>query len=198
MALRASTARPTPIQFGRETPYDFTTLDELFEAVYAPLHRRTVHVACGNGRVSIYLAQCGMQVLGIDPDRELLSSARERAIMAGVELDFMAGDPLLLPPLPEESFGLVVDFTLAASLADGLPREEHLRRLHRILMRKGVLLTSAPQPYRRNGKPTDRAFAFAGPFVSDITRAGFEVLFEGLRTTPPGEQRLVVHARKPG
>ncbi len=197
MATRTALTRPTPIQFGREEAYDFTCIDELFDAEYAPVHPRTIHLACGNGRTSIYLAQRGMQVLGIDPDRELLSAARERALMAGVELDFMAGEPVLLPPLPEESFGLAVDFTTGAGLTDGLVREEHFRRLYRILMRNGVLITSAPQPHRARTRAGEKTFAFAGPFVSDVTRAGFDVMFEGLRTTPPGEVRLVVHARKP-
>ena len=39
--------------------------------------------------------------------------------------------------------------------------------------------------------------AMSLPFVSDFTRAGFEVLMQGIRVTPNGERRLVVHAQKP-
>jgi SAM-dependent methyltransferase len=204
MAPKASATDIAPIRFGREEPYNFDCLAELFGKSYSPPTCRTIHFGCGKGRTTVYLAQRGHRVLGIDPDRELLSAARERAVLAGVELDLMAGDPLSLPPLPGECFGLAIDFWTACTLKDGMQREEYLRRIHGFLMRNGILLASAPAPKRRGvakRKRTSRrrpAFAFAGPFVSDITRAGFEVLFEGIREAPTGDQRLLVHARKPG
>ena len=195
MASRAS-ATGAPVRFGREEPYDFTCFDEFFEADYAPSRCRTIHLGCRDGRTTVHLARRGYQILGIDPDRELLAAARERSVMAGVELDLMAGDPLALPPLPEESFCLAVDLWTAGALPAGIAREDYLRRVLKLLMRNGVLVASAPAPIR-DRESGDEPFAFAGPFVSDFTRAGFEVIFEGIRATPPGERRLIVHARKP-
>ncbi len=145
----------------------------------------------------MFLARQGFQVLGIDPDRELLSAARERALMAGVELDLMAGDPLALPPLPEECYGLAVDLWTAGLLPDGFEREEYLRKIYRLLMRDGVLIASAPPPGRTRAVRRSGPFAFANPFVADFTRAGFEVLYEGIQKIPSGEVRQVVHAHKP-
>lgn len=196
MATKTSSTKPRPVTFGRETPYDYASIDELFDAPWAPSPGRAIYVACGNGRTAIYIAQRGMKVLGIDPDRDLLSAARERALLAGVELDLMAGDPLQLPSLPEESFALVVDLRTAARLPEGAAREEYLRTFHRMLMRNGIFLTATEAPPRRGARGRLGTFAFAGPFFSDLSRAGFEVLFEGVRKTPPGDRRLVVHARK--
>ena len=83
--------------------------------------------------------------------------------------------------------------------------QDYLRQILKLLMRNGILLASAPPPKRAAGpkrsrgklRSRGRTFAFAGPFVSDFTRAGFEVVFEGIRNDPRGEPRLVVHARKP-
>ena len=199
MSTRAAPARSTPVQFGRETPYCYDALDEFFEKDYAPEPCRAIHLGCGDGRTAVYIARMGFQVLGIDPDRDLLASARERAIMAELNIDLMGGDPLMLPPLPEESFGLAVDLWTAAEIPDGAERVDFLRSLHKLLRRDGVLISSAPAPKPRRGtkrkKTKARApFAFASPFISDFTRAGFRVVFEGVRQSPPGEPRLLVHA----
>ena len=196
MASKASPTRSSPAPFAREEPYNFEVLEEFFRAEYAPDPGRTILLGCGNGHNAVYLAKKGHRVLGIDADRDLLAAARERAILGGVEMDLMAGDPIALPPMPEEAFSLAVDFKTACALGDGPERENYLRQIHRLIMRNGVLVASAPAPKRR---PLARlsTFAFAGPFVSDITRAGFEVVFEGIRPASDGKPRLIVHGRKP-
>lgn len=196
MPSKATSTRSSPVQLGREEPHNFETLDEFLCAEYAPESGRTILLGCGRGHSAVYLARKGYRVLGIDADRDLLAAARERAILGGVEMDLMAGDPVALPPMPEEAFALAVDLYTACDLGDGAEREEYLRQIHRMIMRNGVLLASAPAPKRR-AKDRRSTFAFAGPFVSDFTRAGFEVLFEGIRTSTNGEARLVVHGRKP-
>jgi len=201
MSMKTAHAGLPPVQIGHETPCFYDSFDELLKAEYAPEPCRAIHLGCGDGRTAVYLARKGFQVLGIDPDRDLLASARERAVMADVSMDLMGGDPLELPPLPEESFGLAVDLWTAADLPDGLPRMEFLASLHRLLRRDGVLISSTAAPKPAKGPKKRRrpqTFAFSSPFVSDFTRAGFEVVFEGVRKSPPGELRRVVHARRIG
>ena len=98
--MSSRTAQATPISFGREQPYEFGSFDQFLETGYAPEPCRAIQLGCGDGRTAVYLARKGYQVLGIDADRDLLASARERAHMAKVSIDLMGGDPLLLPPLP--------------------------------------------------------------------------------------------------
>jgi SAM-dependent methyltransferase len=186
-------------RFGREEPYDYSCFDELLAAEYAPEPCRAILLGSGDGRTAVYLARQGYSVLGIDPDTDLLANARERATMADVSMDLMAGNPLELPPLPEESFGLAVDLQTAADLPDGLERMEFLVSLRKLLRRDGILFSSTPAPEPRKGeKGRDRrpTYAFSNAFVSDFTRAGFTVLFEAVRTSPPGDLRLMVHARR--
>lgn len=189
---------PTPtdreaVRFRYEEARDFSMLDELFEQDYAPAPCRAIHMGCGRGHVAVNLSQRGFRVVGIDPDRDLLASARERARMAEVELDLMAGDPLDLPPIPGESIGLNVDLNTAVTMADGLPREDFLRIVFRYMTRGGIVLAAGPLAE----EGPDESFAFGTPFVADFTRTGFEILMQGIRTLPEGERRLVVHARKP-
>jgi SAM-dependent methyltransferase len=196
MATKAPTSDSPAARARREDTYNFESLDGLLEAEYAPSPCRTILLGCGNGRTAVFLARQGFRVLGIDPDRDLLAAARERAVLAGVEIDLMGGDPLTLPPMPEEAFGLAVDFRTACSLEDGTDRETYLRQIFRLLMRNGVLVASAPPP-KRKPRSRGKTFAFAGPFVSDFTRAGFHVRFEGIRADTGGEPRLFVYAQKP-
>ena len=196
----ASNATPTDsesVRFRYEEACDFSCLDELFEQEYAPSACRAIHMGCGKGDVAVYLAQKGLRVMGIDQDRELLAAARERSRMGAVDLDLMAGDPLELPPIPEESIGLNVDFNTTISIADGLEREDFLQNVFRYLSRGGIVLAAGPAPRAGQVEDPDGTFAFGTPFVSDFTRAGFEILMQGIRTVPNGDRRLVVHARKP-
>ncbi|MEN8148509.1 MAG: class I SAM-dependent methyltransferase [Planctomycetota bacterium] len=191
------------VRLGHEAPYSFDCFDEFLATDYAPESCRAVLLGCRDGRTAIYLARKGFAVLGIDPDRELLSGARERAAMADVSLDLMAGEPLGLPPLPEESFGLIVDLWTAAELPDGLERMEFLASLRKLLRRDGILISSAPAPKPKPrpkegapGQDRHRTYAFSNAFVSDFTRAGFTVLFEAIRPSPPGDLRRLIHARR--
>ena len=63
------------------------TLDELVERSGA---REAHEVGCGEGEVSIRLAQRGIRMRGTDAFPEVLDEARRRASAAGVEIDFEA------------------------------------------------------------------------------------------------------------
>jgi 2-polyprenyl-3-methyl-5-hydroxy-6-metoxy-1,4-benzoquinol methylase len=63
------------------------SLDELVERSGA---REAHEVGCGEGEVSIRLAQRGIRVRGTDAFPRVLEEARRRAAAAGVEIDFEA------------------------------------------------------------------------------------------------------------
>jgi SAM-dependent methyltransferase len=62
-------------------------LDELIERAGA---REAHEVGCGEGELSIRLAQRGIRVRGTDAFPQVLEEARRRAVDAGVEVDFEA------------------------------------------------------------------------------------------------------------
>jgi SAM-dependent methyltransferase len=64
-------------------------------------------VACGAGQVAIPAARAGARVTGVDIATNSLAQARERAEVAGLEVDFDEGDAERLP-YDDASFDLVI------------------------------------------------------------------------------------------
>jgi SAM-dependent methyltransferase len=65
-----------------------------------------LELGVGTGRIAVPIALAGMRVVGVDSSEGMLEVARERAELAGVELDLRYGD-LRQPPV-EATFPLVI------------------------------------------------------------------------------------------
>lgn len=93
---------------------------------------RALDLGCGTGTSSIYLAQHGWQVTGVDFSPRAIELARDKARRASVELDLHVGDVSRLDFL-RNPFDLILDI----GCLHGLDREsrtryaEQLRRLTR-------------------------------------------------------------------
>ncbi len=61
---------------------------------------RLLDVPCGHGRHAVALAQRGYEVTGVDVSPEMLAAARARAVAAGAQVDWRAGDMRSLEGLP--------------------------------------------------------------------------------------------------
>lgn len=70
--------------------------------------RRALDLACGEGRNSIYLAQHGFEVNGVDISPRGLERARRRAAEAGVSVDFIEAD--LDQWRPQGVYHLILNF----------------------------------------------------------------------------------------
>jgi len=53
---------------------------------------RVLDLACGNGRLTLPIAQSGIQVMGVDSSASMLDVARSRASTAGLQVEFTHGD----------------------------------------------------------------------------------------------------------
>ena len=51
-----------------------------------------VELGVGTGRIAVPIAADGIRVIGVDASEGMLEVARERAALAGVELDLRLGD----------------------------------------------------------------------------------------------------------
>ena len=60
-------------------------------------NQRILDVGCGTGRHAIELARRGYSVTGIDISEAMLQRAREKAMEAGVQVDFLQADARNLP-----------------------------------------------------------------------------------------------------
>jgi SAM-dependent methyltransferase len=53
---------------------------------------RVLEMACGSGRLTIPIAQSGIEIVGADLSKSMLETARAKAVRAGVDLEFFAAD----------------------------------------------------------------------------------------------------------
>lgn len=70
--------------------------------------KRVLDLGCGDGRLALGVAPYAREVLGLDPDEELIRDARRRAAARGLgnaRFDVGAGQDLALP---DASFDVVI------------------------------------------------------------------------------------------
>lgn len=81
---------------------------------------RALDVGCGTGDTSIYLAQHGWQVTGLDFVSKAVAKARAKADAAGTTVDFRQGDATRLSTEGVGTgFGLIVDQGCLHSMSTG-------------------------------------------------------------------------------
>ena len=70
--------------------------------------KRVLEIACGTGRFTVMLAECGADITGLDISEPMLQEGREKAQRAGVAdtVEFMRGDAARLP-FPDDHFDVV-------------------------------------------------------------------------------------------
>lgn len=78
-------------------------------SAFLPWGGYALDLACGGGRNSVFLAQRGLRVVGVDRSEEALRQARKLAAGAGVSVDWVLAD---LPkfPLPRAYFAVIACF----------------------------------------------------------------------------------------
>jgi SAM-dependent methyltransferase len=192
-----------------EDNYDYTILEEFHASSHCPRPTRMVNTGCGGGEAAVYFAKRGFSCVGIDPDRADVGLARERAWLAGVDIDFMVGDLFETPNLlPAESFGLAVDRGAFFQIEEERERQRYLGNIKRLLFKGGILLLSAgyfpfddeASPRKVRGKKGGKILLAreGGVVVQEMRATGFELLKRVLRpTVDSGELgELILYLRK--
>jgi len=90
----------TPSRFLAES------LDLLNELL--PVSRRSLDLACGEGRNGIFLAQNGFQVTAVDISQRGIDKGISRAAELGVRMNFIQAD--LETFWPQETYDLIINF----------------------------------------------------------------------------------------
>jgi SAM-dependent methyltransferase len=175
-----------------EDNYDYSVLEDFSKSGFCPSPTRMVNTGCGGGEVAVYFAKRGFSVVGIESDRTAVGLARERAWLAGADIDFMFTEQFETPNLlPAESFGLAVDRGAFYRFADDRDRQRYLGNIRRLLFKGGVLYLSAgffamPNDDRKNKRPPATKLLLVregGVVVNEVRQAGFEVIHRVLRPT---------------
>lgn len=79
--------------------------------------KRLLDVGCGDGVLSVRLAQAGADVTGLDNEPRMLVAARRRANETGLQISFVDGTAQALP-MDECSFDIVVAVTVLCFVAE--------------------------------------------------------------------------------
>lgn len=86
--------------------------EELILRLIGPVSgKRVLDVGCGDGVLSVRLAQAGADVTGLDNEPRMLAAARCRANEAGLKVAFVKGDAQSLP-FADSAFDIVVAVTV--------------------------------------------------------------------------------------
>jgi 2-polyprenyl-3-methyl-5-hydroxy-6-metoxy-1,4-benzoquinol methylase len=97
---------------------------------------RVLDAGCGDGVLSLTLAERGGQVTGVDADPEMLAAARARIAGAGMDVAFIQGELGGLP-FADDAFDVVVAVTVLCFVPDA---EVALAELARVVRPGGRLV----------------------------------------------------------
>ncbi|NET60380.1 MAG: class I SAM-dependent methyltransferase [Symploca sp. SIO2E6] len=181
---------------------------------YFPKQGKLIELGCGAGNISIYLAQKGYEVSGVDIAPTAIDWAIENANQAQVQVDFLVGDVLHLEEIADESFDIVMDgFCFHCIIGDD--RGKFLQTAHRLLKLDGrlcirTMCNQVPdtQYYREHFDPQTRCtmhgdlatryIGLSNDLIMEVIQAGFKVL--QLEISPPlaqdGVEGLLLVAAK--
>ena len=140
----------TDISSATERPTDLSLLVDFIELIKRQAISRVADVGCGPGRVAAFLADHGLDVIGVDVSRAMLAIARR----AHPHIAFEEGR---LDALPIESgvlAGAVYWYSIIHTPPDRLSAS--FDELARVLMPGGYLLLA----FQTEGEPTRREDAF--------------------------------------
>lgn len=121
-----------------DLPYPSQELVAFVATANFPKGTVGLDVGCGAGRETIFLAQQGWNVIGVDLSAEALRIATVRAKESGVQVDWRHGNVLDLP-VEDRSIDFVNDRGCFHSIGED-ERDQFAREIARILKPGGIML----------------------------------------------------------
>ncbi|MDJ0557073.1 MAG: class I SAM-dependent methyltransferase [Microcoleaceae cyanobacterium MO_207.B10] len=104
-----------------------------------PKQGKLLELGCGAGNISIYFAQAGYDVTGVDIAPTGINWATQNAAKANVNVRFIQGNVLNLTEIPDASFDIALDGRCLHCIIGG-DRLLFLQTAHRILKPGGILI----------------------------------------------------------
>ena len=152
--------------FGK-TPADFLVRQDAL--LKANAGKSALAIADGEGRNSVYLAKCGLNVTAMDSSEVGLAKARKLATAEGAEVDFIAAD-LKTWEWAEDSYDVVV--AIFIQFADPKFRAEIFEGMKKTVKPGGLILLHGYTPkqieYGTGGPPVPELL-----YTEDLLRSAF-------------------------
>ncbi|MGP4078501.1 class I SAM-dependent methyltransferase [Pseudalkalibacillus sp. R45] len=125
-------------QYKWDIPYPSQELVAFVATINFPVETVALDIGCGAGREAVFLAQQGLNTIGVDLSAEALKIAAERAKEAGVQVDWRQGNVLNLP-VEDHSVDFVNDRGTFHVIVEE-ERDKFAREIARILKPDGMML----------------------------------------------------------
>lgn len=194
---------------------NLAALAAMLAAWRVPGSGKLLELGCGAGDLSLWLAQQGYQVWGVDIAPTAVQWAREKAEQRGVQVHFAVGDVLSLDDYADDFFDLVLDGCCLHCII-GDDRRRLLASALRVLKPGGLFLVktmcNGPKTpeMKPNFDPASRCIVYGDLAIrymglpenirSEITSSGFRIASWQVDVAQPerGEDMLRASCVKPG
>jgi SAM-dependent methyltransferase len=184
-------------------------LEDLSVRVCPPKRRgrKALEVGCGAGDQSLFLAQLGFDVTGVDISPTAIEWAKEKASNRGVNAQFLVGDVRDLSAIPDSSFDLVLDGNCWHFII-GEGRARFLQSVYRVLRPGGLFLVNSVCNLPADLPDINRHtrvhivdgvavtyFGDAEELLRDLSEAGFKVESHVVKPGEAGKVCDFLHAQ---
>ncbi len=88
---------------------NMATLEKTLQADYVPKKGKLLELGCGAGNITLWLAQKGYEVYGLDIAPAAIKWAREKASKENIKADFRLGNVLDFKGYPDDFFDFILD-----------------------------------------------------------------------------------------
>ncbi len=184
------------------------------QASHIPQSGRLLEVGCGAGDLSLWLAEQGYLVQGVDIAPTAIEWAREKARECDLDAEFQVGDVTNLAGYSADTFDLVVDGYCLHCII-GQDRRAFLSSVSRVLKPGGIfhVRTMCDDPVtdacRQNYDPLSRCqvygdiatryYGLADDIKAEVKAAGFQIIASRVECPQDqqGQDLLYLDARKP-
>ncbi len=182
-------------------------------AAHVPQSGRLLELGCGAGDISLWLAEKGYEVSGVDISPFAIAWADEKAQERNLQVQFSVGDVRDLATFADASYDLVIDGRCLHCII-GEDRDLFLSSARRVLRPGGFvhINTMCNEPktpgLMQNFDPVTRCqvygdtavrfCGFATDIVAEVDSSGFDLLgWKVVVSTSGGEDLLLIDAVKP-
>lgn len=132
-----------------DLPYPSQELVAFVASTNFPKGKKGLDVGCGAGREAVFLAQQGLNMVGVDLSKEALRIAAERAMESGAQVDWCHGNVLDLP-VDDLSVDFVNDRGCFQAIAEE-QRDKFAKEIARILKPGGIMLLRGCRENKEDG-----------------------------------------------